>query len=105
MLVSATFIDILVVFITSTFLFYYSWQVGVFTLLSIPIYFFVIHKNNAKIVALQREVMQSYALVESHYINTFQGITDIKIGNKQGVFSKVNKTIFLSSQEKNFSVR
>ncbi len=104
MLVSATFIDILVVFITSTFLFYYSWQVGVFTLLSIPIYFFVIHKNNAKIVALQREVMQSYALVESHYINTFQGITDIKIGNKQGVFSKVNKTIFLSSQEKAFQL-
>ena len=104
MLVSATFIDILVVLITSTFLFYYSWQVGVFTLLSIPIYFFVIHKNNAKIVALQREVMQSYALVESHYINTFQGITDIKIGNKQGVFSKVNKTIFLSSQEKAFQL-
>jgi len=104
MLVSATFIDILVVFITSAFLFYYSWQVGVFTLLSIPIYFFVIHKNNAKIVALQREVMQSYALVESHYINTFQGITDIKIGNKQGVFSKVNKTIFLSSQEKAFQL-
>ena len=104
MLVSATFIDILVVFITSAFLFYYSWQVGVFTLLSIPIYFFVIHKNNAKIVALQREVMQSYALVESHYINTFQGITDIKIGNKQGVFSKVNKTIFLSSQEKTFQL-
>ena len=104
MLVSATFIDILVVLITSTFLFYYSWQVGVFTLLSIPIYFFIIHKNNAKIVALQREVMQSYALVESHYINTFQGITDIKIGNKQGVFSKVNKTIFLSSQEKTFQL-
>ena len=104
MLVSATFIDILVVFITSVFLFYYSWQVGVFTLLSIPIYFFIIHKNNAKIVALQREVMQSYALVESHYINTFQGITDIKIGNKQGVFSKVNKTIFLSSQEKTFQL-
>jgi hypothetical protein len=104
MLVSATFIDILVVFITSAFLFYYSCQVGVFTLLSIPIYFFVIHKNNAKIVALQREVMQSYALVESHYINTFQGITDIKIGNKQGVFSKVNKTIFLSSQEKAFQL-
>ena len=104
MLVSATFIDILVVLITSAFLFYYSWQVGVFTLFSIPIYFFVIHKNNAKIVALQREVMQSYALVESHYINTFQGITDIKIGNKQGVFSKVNKTIFLSSQEKAFQL-
>ena len=104
MLVSATFIDILVVFITSAFLFYYSWQVGIFTLLSIPIYFFIIHKNNAKIVALQREVMQSYALVESHYINTFQGITDIKIGNKQGVFSKVNKTIFLSSQEKTFQL-
>ena len=104
MLVSATFIDILIVFITSAFLFYYSWQVGVFTLLSILIYFFVIHKNNAKIVALQREVMQSYALVESHYINTFQGITDIKIGNKQGVFSKVNKTIFLSSQEKAFQL-
>ena len=104
MLVSTTFIDILVVLITSAFLFYYSWQVGVFTLLSIPIYFFIIHKNNAKIVALQREVMQSYALVESHYINTFQGITDIKIGNKQGVFSKVNKTIFLSSQEKAFQL-
>ena len=104
MLVSATFIDILVVLITSAFLFYYSWQVGVFTLLSIPIYFFVIHKNNTKIVTLQRDVMQSYALVESHYINTFQGITDIKIGNKQNVFSKINETLFLSSQEKAFQL-
>ncbi|GJH40361.1 bacteriocin cleavage/export ABC transporter [Capnocytophaga sp. HP1101] len=104
MLVSATFIDILVVVITSVFLFYYSWQVGVFTLLSIPIYFFVIRKNNTKIVTLQREVMQTYALVESHYINTFQGTTDIKINNKQAVFSKVNEGIFLSSQEKAFQL-
>ena len=103
-LVSTTFIDALVVVITSAFLFYYSWEVGLFTLLSMPIYFFIIRQYNTKIISLQREVMQSYAQVESNYINTFQGVTDIKVANKQRAFSKVNELIFSDSQEKAFTL-
>ena len=103
-LVSTTFIDALVVVITSAFLFYYSWEVGLFTLLSMPIYFFIIRQYNTKIISLQREVMQSYAQVESNYINTFQGVTDIKVANKQRAFSKVNELIFSDSQEKAFAL-
>ena len=103
-LVSTTFIDALVVVITSAFLFYYSWEVGLFTLLSMPIYFFIIRQYNTKIISLQREVMLSYAQVESNYINTFQGVTDIKVANKQRAFSKVNELIFSDSQEKAFAL-
>ena len=99
-LVSSTFIDSIVVVVTTIFLFSYSWKIALFTLLSIPIYFIILYKNNTKIIHLQQEVMQSYATVESNYINSLQGINEIKINNRQGIFAKVNDFIFATSQEK-----
>ena len=46
--------------------------------------------------------MQGYALSESHYINTMQGIATIKNQNKQTIFEKINQTIFGFFQEKIF---
>ena len=100
--VSSAFIDSIIIVVTIVFLFYYSWKIALFVLLSIPIYFFIIKKYNAKIIHLQQEMMQSYAIVESNYINSFQGITEIKIYNKQEIFAKINNLVFTTSQEKLF---
>jgi len=104
MLASNLVIDILVAIISLVFLFGYSWKLGLITLLSLPIYFYIIYRSNTKIKKKKKEVMQSYAFNESNYINTIQGIATIKNDNKQAVFSKTNELVFANFQDKIFSL-
>ncbi|MEA9413550.1 MULTISPECIES: peptidase domain-containing ABC transporter [unclassified Flavobacterium] len=104
MLTSTLVIDVLVAIISLVFLFGYSWKLGLISLLSLPIYFFIIYSKNKKIMDSQKEVMQSYALNESNYINTIQGISTIKIDNKQPLFNKLNEHLFANFQEKKFNL-
>ena len=103
-LASQMVIDILVVIISMGFLFAYHWRVGIITLVSLPIYFYIIYRVNQKIITAQKDVMQGYALSESHYINSMQGISTIKNQNKQSVFEHINQTIFGFFQEKIFDL-
>ncbi|MHC0446852.1 peptidase domain-containing ABC transporter [Flavobacterium sp. 3-218] len=103
-LTSSLIIDILVTIISTVFLFSYSWQLGIICLLSIPVYFFIIYRNNKKILLSQKEIMQSSAINESNFINTIQGIAAVKIDNKESVFEKLNQTIFSVYQEKIFNL-
>lgn len=104
LLTSSLVIDVLVAIISLVFLFGYSWKVGLLSLLSLPIYFYIIYRSNKKIIQSQTEVMQSYAFNESNYINTIQGISTIKNDNKQEVFKTLNQTVFGIFQEKIFSL-
>ncbi len=103
-LASSLVIDVLVSIISMIFLFMYSWKIGLISLLSIPIYFYIIYRSNKKIIYSQKEVMQSYAFNESNYINTIQGIATIKNDNKQDVFNKTNEVVFSNFQEKIFNL-
>ncbi|WPO79722.1 peptidase domain-containing ABC transporter [Flavobacterium sp. KACC 22761] len=104
-ILSATFvIDTLVTIISFIFLFSYSWQLGLISLITLPIYFFIIYHKNKKIMNSQKEVMQSYALNESNYIDTIQGISTIKNDNKQPFFNSLNEQIFSNYQEKMFQL-
>ena len=93
-------IDILIVLVSFGFLFYYSWQVGIIALISLPIYFFIVYRFNAKIIQSQKEVMQSYALNESNYITSMQGIATVKNFNRQPFFQKLNQRVFGNLQNK-----
>mgnify|MGYP001133922975 CR=1 FL=1 len=93
-------IDSLVVLVSFGFLFFYSWQVGVIVLISLPIYFFIIYRFNSRIIKSQKEVMQSYALNESNYISSMQGIGTIKNYNRQSFFQKINQLVFGNLQNK-----
>ena len=93
-------IDVLVVLVSFGFLFFYSWQVGVIVLISLPIYFFIIYRFNSRIIKSQKEVMQSYALNESNYISSMQGIATIKNYNRHSFFQKVNQLVFGNLQNK-----
>jgi ATP-binding cassette subfamily B protein len=104
LLTSSLVIDVLVSIISLVFLFGYSWKVGLISLLSLPIYFYIIYRSNKKIIQSQTEVMQSYAFNEGNYINTIQGISTIKNDNKQDVFKNLNQTVFGVFQEKIFSL-
>lgn len=102
MLASSLVIDVLVSLISLIFLFGYSWKIGLISVLTMPVYFYIIYRSNKAIIDSQKEVMQSYAFNESNYINTIQGISTIKNDNKQAVFSKTNELIFDNFQEKIF---
>jgi ATP-binding cassette subfamily B protein len=104
LLTSSLVIDVLVSIISLVFLFGYSWKVGLISLLSLPIYFYIIYRSNKKIIQSQTEVMQSYAFNEGNYINTIQGISTIKNDNKQEVFMNLNQTVFGIFQEKIFNL-
>lgn len=104
LLTSSLVIDVLVSIISLVFLFGYTWKVGLISLLSLPIYFYIIYRSNKKIIQSQTEVMQSYAFNEGNYINTIQGISTIKNGNKQDVFKNLNQTVFGFFQEKIFNL-
>lgn len=104
MLFSSLVIDALVSVISLIFLFSYSWRLGLISLLSLPTYFYIIYRNNKKIINSQKEVMQSYAFNESYYINTIQGIATIKNDNKQDVFNVANEHVFANFQEKIYSL-
>ena len=102
MLASSLVIDVLVSLISLIFLFGYSWKIGLISLLTMPVYFYIIYRSNKAIIDSQKEVMQSFAFNESNYINTIQGISTIKNDNKQAVFSKTNELVFGNFQEKMF---
>ncbi len=93
-------IDVLIVLVSFGFLFSYSWKVGVIALVSLPIYFFIVYRFNTKIIQSQKEVMQSYALSESNYISSMQGVATIKNFNRQSFFQKLNQIVFGNLQNK-----
>lgn len=104
MLASNLVIDVLVSIVSVVFLFMYSWQVAVISLISLPIYFYIIYRSNKKIITAQREIMQGYALNESNYVASMQGIATIKNNNLQAIFGNVNASIFGNFQDKIFNL-
>lgn len=104
MLASTLVIDVLISIISLIFLFGYSWKIGLISLLTMPVYFYIIYRSNKAITDSQKEVMQSYAFNESNYINTIQGISTIKNDNKQAVFSKTNELVFGNTFKKNYFI-
>jgi len=85
-------------------LWWYSWEVALICIFSLPIYFYLIYRNHEKIILSQKAIMQAYALNESNYIATMQGIATIKNDNKQDVFETNNTTIYHSFQNKIFNL-
>ncbi|TAG53482.1 MAG: peptidase domain-containing ABC transporter [Runella slithyformis] len=92
-------VDLLMVLVAFGILFYYEWRIGLLSLLLLPVYFWLIYRQNKKIIEAQTNVMVSYSLSESNYINTIQGIADVKNKNKQGFFSDLNRLLYGNFQE------
>lgn len=103
-LLNNTIIDALIIIISLSFLFIYSWEIALIATISAPPLFFVIYKSNPKIIKHQQEVMGGYALSESNFINTIQGITTIKNFNKQSLFSRLNESIYGLYMDKIFNL-
>lgn len=103
-LITNSAVDILGVLISIGFLFYYSWKLALLCLVVSPIIFYIIFRFNKKIIASQKEVMQSYSINEANYIDSIRGIDVIKGFGKQDLFLEKNLLIFGNFQKKIFDL-
>ncbi len=87
-------IDLLVCVVSLIALFIYSFMTGMVGLIFIPVLLIIALRKNKQILISQKKVLESYALSESNYIDTLQGITEIKAFNQQKVFAKRNFAIY-----------
>ncbi len=97
-------IDVLVIISSLTYIFMLSLSTGMITLLAIPVFGLLAWRYNKKIINKQREVMQTYALTESKYIDTIQGIRVIKSGNKESLLAKSVQAVYNFFQEKSLEL-
>lgn len=100
LLITNTTVDILGTLIAIGFLFYYSWKLAILCLVISPIIFYIIFRFNNRVIASQKNVMQSYSINESNYIDSIQGIDVIKGFSKQNIFLRKNEHLFRSFQSK-----
>ena len=103
-IISVYIIDILVIIITVIILFYYSWMVGVLSLVCLPLFYFMVSRWNTGIISSQHDLMAGYALNESNFIDSIKGIAEIKSMNWQSNYSARNKIIYSDFQEKIFNL-
>lgn len=103
-LIGDTIISVLVVLVTIAFLVNYSWKIALIAMLCSPVFFLIIAKTNKRVITAQRNVMSSYAMCESGFINTIEGISDIKSFSKQDVFLDMNGRLYSFFQDKVFSL-
>ncbi len=97
-------IDVLVIISSLTYIFLLSVSTGLITLLAIPVFGLLAWKYNRRIILKQREVMQTYALTESKYIDTIQGIRVIKSGNRESLLAKSVQMVYNFFQEKSYEL-
>ena len=93
-------IDLLVVIVSIVFVFAYSTWIGFILLSSLPVYFLILYTFNKPIVKAQKEVMGGYAMAESNFIDTMQGVADIKLSNTQNFFERTNSFVYGEFQKR-----
>ncbi|MFY0591394.1 peptidase domain-containing ABC transporter [Roseivirga sp.] len=99
-----TLIQLLLGITSLVFVFTYSWEVGTLLLSFVPIYILLVWKYTKPITSGQKEVMQAYALNESNYVDTIQGVEVIKNQSKEPIFGKITETIYGHFQNKAFDL-
>ena len=99
-IVSTYMIDVLVVIITTGLLFYYSLMAGLLSLVCLPVIYFIIYRLNSMIKVSQHELMAAYAINESNFIDSVQGIFTLKNLNWHDFYIKRNNFIYTEFQEK-----
>ena len=103
-LFSQVMIDVLLILAATLFIMSYSLKLGLFVLLSVPLYFALTWLYHEAILGGQKEVMAAHSLNESNYVDTIQGIATIKTANREPFFSEVTKKIYGFFQDKIFDL-
>jgi ATP-binding cassette, subfamily C, bacteriocin exporter len=87
-------INVLVVIVSLTAVFIYNYWIGFVLLAGIPLLGGVAWRFQKPVLVSQRELMASYALNESNYINTIVAIQPVKSFKRERFFTKTAISVF-----------
>jgi ATP-binding cassette, subfamily C, bacteriocin exporter len=100
LIVGSVAIDALMVVIALVTIFNFDWQIGLIVSVWIPLYVLLLARFQPKIITGQRDIMAAYAQNESHYVDTIQGVGDIKIANRESFFKQITQVVYGFYQQK-----
>lgn len=103
-IVSSVMIDLLLVLVATVAVFFYHWAIGLIALGWIPVFAWIVYRFHPQILKGQRQVMAAYAHNESNYVDTIQGAGEIKIANRQGIFSAITHKVYSLFQQAIFDL-
>ncbi len=93
-------IEILVIIISSAYVFYLSGITGLVSVSSIIFFLFLAWHYHKKIIDKQREVMVAYAMNESNYVDILQGNATIKSFGRESIFIDRLNDVYKVFQDK-----
>jgi len=93
-IVGDVLINVLILFFSIGYLFFYSWKMALIASVCIPLFAILVIAYNKKISVSQRNVMESYAATEGLFIDSIQGVNEIKVSNKQNFFKRTVKIMY-----------
>jgi len=100
LITGTTIIEFLVLIISSIYVFYLSYIVGLASVSSVVFFLLLARRYHSKIVNKQREVMSSYAANESNYVDILQGNVTIKSFGKENTFIERLTAVYKIFQNK-----
>jgi len=92
-------IQSLLMLVSLTFLFIYSWPIALGCLVMIPVVFGVVKHYEGDVIRGQKDVMITHARNESNYVDSIRGIHTIKAMNRQPLFASTAASFFQSFQD------
>lgn len=92
-------IQVLLMLVSLTFLFIYSWPIALGCLVMIPVVFGIVKYYEGDVIRGQKNVMITHARNESNYVDSIRGIHTIKAMNRQPLFASTAAGFFQSFQD------
>lgn len=93
-ILQSVFLELFLVFGSILFMFYFSSMLACLTLAILPLYAGMLWHKSYQIKNQQQEVMKMHAVLESTYINSIQGFTEIISFNAAAAFARLNQAAF-----------
>jgi ABC-type bacteriocin/lantibiotic exporter with double-glycine peptidase domain len=103
-LFSSLAIDLIMVVVSSVALLFYSLSIGLLSLIWIPLFGLIVWRFSKQVIHRQRGVMVGYAMNESNYIDTIQGVGVIKVKGREKVFESLTRRIYTLFQEARYQL-
>lgn len=100
LITNTTIIDGLVVLGSFLFMFYFSSALAWISVVTVPIYTFILFSKAKTIKDEQNNVMKGHSLVESSYIDSLKGIDEVLGFCVSDKFTLLNKNLFENFQER-----
>jgi ATP-binding cassette, subfamily C, bacteriocin exporter len=97
-------IDLIIVIVSLIGLFIFNKIIALITFCSLPLFFLLVFRWNRKIISGQYDLMSSYAQVESFFIDSLKGITELKSLGWLSRAEKRNQSVYSLFQGKIYSL-